>query len=102
MREGWIDWALLDLQPAEKPVEEAVKGGVYVEGREGGRVRPGGHELRWRVTFPNVEHGRGGVPFFCKDLTPREQRVRYPWLGLVRGLTHKQLKIGAHRSLSKP
>lgn len=75
MREGWIDWALLDLQPAEKPVEEAVEGGVYAESQEGGRVQPDGDELRWRVTFPNVEHGRGGVPFFCKDLTPRKRRV---------------------------
>lgn len=102
MREGWIDWALLDLQPAEKPVEEAVKGSVYAEGQEGGRVKPDGDELRWRVTFPNAEHGRGGVPFFCKDLTPRNRRVRCPsCLGFVQRLTH-QPKKGSHQYLSKP
>jgi len=97
MREGWIDWALLDLQPTEKPVEEAVGGGVYAEGQEGGRVKPDGDELRWKVTFPNVEHGRGGVPFFCKDLTPRKRRVRYPFVWASFGprmeLIHQNNKV---------
>lgn len=86
MREGWIDWALLDLQPVGNPIEEAVEGGVYAQGQEGGRVKPDGDELKWRVTFPNVEeehghergHGRGALPFFCKDITPRKRRVRDP------------------------
>ena len=97
MREGWIDWALLDLQPAEKPIEEAVEGSVYAAGQEGGRVKPDGDELRWRVTFPNVEHGRGGVPFFCKDLTPRKRRVGCPFcLGPRTKLIHQKIK-GTHQ-----
>ncbi len=81
MREGWIDWALLDLQPVGSPIEEAVEGDVYAPGQEGGRVKPDGDELKWRITFPNVDehgHGRGALPFFCKDITPRKRRVRYP------------------------
>lgn len=91
MREGWIDWALLDLQSVENPIEEAVEGGVYAKGQEGGRVKPDGDELKWRVSFPEVvEHGRGGVPFFCKDITPRKGRVRCPFCSdLVWRLIHQ-------------
>ena len=100
MREGWIDWALLDLQPVENPVEEAVEGGVYAQGQQGGRVKPDGDELKWRVTFPNVEHGRGGLPFFCKDITPRKGRVRYPFcLGLIRRLIDPKVPTDASANL---
>ena len=105
MREGWIDWALLDLQPVENPVEDAVGGGVYAAGQQGGRVKPDGDELRWRVTFPNAEHGRGGLPFFCKDITARKGRVRYPFcldLNMETDPPKLNKTKGAHRCRRKP
>lgn len=84
---GWIDWALLDLEEGEGvEIRDLIRGNEngalervaveYDKGLEGGRVKPDGVELRWKVTFPSHDlHGRGGLPFFCKDLTPRESRV---------------------------
>lgn len=46
----------------------------YSDPQEGGRLTPQGLELRWRVTFPTGT-GRGTVPFWCHDLTPRQRRV---------------------------
>jgi hypothetical protein len=47
---------------------------------DGGRKRPDGVEIRWQVTFPIVGAGekgyqRGELPFWCHDITPREERV---------------------------
>jgi hypothetical protein len=40
----------------------------------GGRERPDGVELKWKVTFPTgIE--RGAVNFWCHDVTEREKRV---------------------------
>lgn len=82
---GWIDWSLGDTvdetihEPISKAVNtRAINDGVqvhYEEGREGGRIKPDGVVLKWKVTFPSQIHRRGGLPFFCKDLTPREYRV---------------------------
>lgn len=83
---GWIDYSLGDLTSASDVSvaaainHKAEKDKVqlrYDDGVEGGRVKPNGDILRWLVTFPAKQHKRGGVPFFCKDLTPRERRV--PW-----------------------
>lgn len=46
-------------------------GSVYVEGVEGGRRKPDGTSLGWKVTFPVIEAGkgrRGSVPFWCVDV----------------------------------
>lgn len=77
---GWIDWANLgyDQDLADHINSRAKIDGVevsYQQPIEGGRTKPDGDVLRWRVTFPALELGRGGVPFFCEDLTPRERRV---------------------------
>ncbi|KAF8748796.1 Glyoxalase-like domain [Rhizoctonia solani] len=78
---GWIDWACLGLEDSVDQTvagrEKGVDSGVeYQEGKEGGRKRASdGKELKWRVTFPQLKHGRGTIPFFCQDLTPRELRV---------------------------
>ncbi|CAE6434808.1 unnamed protein product [Rhizoctonia solani] len=78
---GWIDWACLGLEDhvdwtiagREKNVNS---GAEYQVGKEGGRKRASdGKELMWRVTFPDLKHGRGTLPFFCQDLTPRDLRV---------------------------
>ncbi|KAG9077628.1 hypothetical protein FS749_010458 [Ceratobasidium sp. UAMH 11750] len=78
---GWIDWAYLTLEDnLDKTIaqrEERARSGVlYEKGKIGGRTRAeDGVELKWRVWFPEAGHGRGSVPFFCLDLTPRELRV---------------------------
>ncbi|EME48620.1 hypothetical protein DOTSEDRAFT_141842 [Dothistroma septosporum NZE10] len=46
----------------------------YTNPQEGGRLKPDGAELKWRVTFPSGT-SRGTVPFFCHDVTPRHRRV---------------------------
>lgn len=49
----------------------------YEEPIEGGRKRPDGEEVKWKVTFPKVGEGfqRGELPFFCHDITKRDLRV---------------------------
>ncbi|KAG8858544.1 hypothetical protein FRB96_005216 [Tulasnella sp. 330] len=74
---GWIDWANLGLNhDVENTINQRARGLVrYLQPQEGGRTKPDGTELRWRVTFPALEHGRGALPFFCEDVTPRSRRV---------------------------
>ncbi|KAL4076821.1 hypothetical protein V8B97DRAFT_2022091 [Scleroderma yunnanense] len=51
----------------------------YDTGVSGGRVRTDGKVVEWVVTPPSLESegyvGRGTLPFFCGDVTPRELRV---------------------------
>jgi hypothetical protein len=51
----------------------------YSTPQKGGRIKPDGTALEWRVTFPQFEADdglqRGAVPFWCHDLTPRAWRV---------------------------
>ncbi|KAF8852393.1 hypothetical protein BDZ45DRAFT_678371 [Acephala macrosclerotiorum] len=49
----------------------------YAEPAAGGRKRPDGVEVKWKVTFPVLTPGyqRGELPFFCHDDTPRSVRV---------------------------
>jgi hypothetical protein len=84
---NWIDFSLLDLTDengitmADEINSRARDANVevqYAEGIKGGRIKPDGDNIRWVVTFPAKQHRRGSVPFFCKDLTPREKRVRGP------------------------
>lgn len=76
---GVVDFALttkedFDHQALNERLKHSGTGISYDEPREGGRKRPDGTELRWKVTFPkDIE--RGAVPFWCHDLTPRECRV---------------------------
>lgn len=49
---------------------------MYQPTTPGGRVRPDGTVLKWRITAPDARHGRGVLPFFCQDVTPRGWRVR--------------------------
>lgn len=65
-----IQSRLADLEPA------LVDKYDYAPPVAGGRRRPDGVEVEWRVTFPTgVE--RGELPFFCHDVTPRERRVPF-------------------------
>ena len=77
---GVVDYALgtkddkLDYQDLIARLDKTDTGLTYVEPKTGGRARPDGVQLKWEVTFPkNIE--RGYIPFFCTDITPRENRV---------------------------
>jgi len=48
---------------------------LYTSVADGGRTRPDGVVLKWRIIFPEREHGRGAIPFFCEDVAPRDLRV---------------------------
>ncbi|KAG8628128.1 hypothetical protein KVT40_004001 [Elsinoe batatas] len=79
---GYIDCALTsngaeDVHEVNKRIDRAETGldaVKYQDPRAGGRIKPDGVEIKWKVTFPeNVR--RGEVPFWCHDVTPRELRV---------------------------
>ncbi|KLO15306.1 hypothetical protein SCHPADRAFT_902453 [Schizopora paradoxa] len=91
-RPGWIDFAFLGLGSSNHPPsddehldlsdvinERSKKEGSevsYLKTIPGGRVRPDGRELRWKITAPDAGvHGRGFLPFFCGDVTERLLRV---------------------------
>jgi hypothetical protein len=78
---GIVDWALTtttEEQPDVKKINSRLEGKDskvrYTDPVAGGRKRPDGVELQWKVTFPTgIE--RGVVPFWCHDITEREKRV---------------------------
>lgn len=78
---GIADWALTNTtedQPDVKTINSRLEGKDskvrYADPVAGGRKRPDGVELQWKVTFPTgIE--RGAVPFWCHDVTEREKRV---------------------------
>ncbi|PNS16472.1 hypothetical protein CAC42_206 [Sphaceloma murrayae] len=80
---GYIDWAFTsnsadDIHAVNDRIDRVKPGllhGVrYRPPQPGGRTKPDGNEIKWKVTFP--EHvRRGEVPFWCHDVTPREMRV---------------------------
>lgn len=78
---GIVDWALTDTSEEQPDVTtinsrlESISSKVrYDEPIAGGRKRPDGVQLEWKVTFPTgIE--RGAVPFWCHDVTDREKRV---------------------------
>lgn len=87
---GVIDWALTTDQAGDADgipaaVEERlgkVGKGVtdkyaYNKPVDGGRKRPNGTEIKWRVTFPRTDGGlkRGDIPFWCHDVTDRKLRA---------------------------
>jgi PAS domain-containing protein len=78
---GIVDWALTTTtegQPDVKKINSRLENKDskvrYDDPVAGGRKRPDGVELQWKVTFPTgIE--RGAVPFWCHDVTEREKRV---------------------------
>ncbi|KAE8453354.1 hypothetical protein EG329_010215 [Mollisiaceae sp. DMI_Dod_QoI] len=49
----------------------------YAQPVAGGRKRPDGEDVKWKVTFPVLTTGyqRGELPFFCHDVTARTLRA---------------------------
>jgi hypothetical protein len=63
-----------DVTAINSRLEKKYSPARYAEPISGGRKRPDGVDLKWKVTFPTgVE--RGVVPFWCHDVTEREKRV---------------------------
>ena len=88
---GWIDFAFLGFGSSNPPedtnvdladvinshAEDEGSGVRYEKSVPGGRTRPDGEVLKWKITAPNASrHGRGLLPFFCGDVTERRLRVR--------------------------
>jgi hypothetical protein len=76
---GIVDFALttkddFDYAGLLRHLKDSGSGISYAEPKAGGRLRPDGVELKWKVTFP-LGAERGEVPFWCHDVTPRERRV---------------------------
>ncbi|KAF7189797.1 hypothetical protein HII31_08904 [Pseudocercospora fuligena] len=78
---GVVDFALTtsdeefgELGGIKDRLSKTDTGISYTNPKEGGRKRPDGVELQWRVTFP-IGTDRGSVPFWCHDVTPRDRRV---------------------------
>ena len=78
---GVIDYALTtpdetfgELKAINSRLADTDTAISYTTPKEGGRVKPDGQELQWRVTFPEGI-SRGSVPFWCHDITPRNRRV---------------------------
>lgn len=47
----------------------------YAQEIPGGRTREDGRVLKWLISGIEDAGGRGRLPFFCGDLTPRAWRV---------------------------
>ncbi|KAK4634081.1 hypothetical protein CLAFUW4_01415 [Fulvia fulva] len=79
---GVIDYALTTtsdhsfgaLKSIKDRLSQTDSGISYTNPQDGGRRKPDGTELKWRVTFPTGT-SRGNAPFFCHDVTPRDRRV---------------------------
>jgi hypothetical protein len=81
---GWLDYALLGVGLDSEPqISEVINKRAAEEDSEthffpeeaGARKRPDGKVVEWNLTGPDPKHGRGTLPFFCGDVTPRELRV---------------------------
>ncbi|KAF7441186.1 hypothetical protein PC9H_001535 [Pleurotus ostreatus] len=81
---GWIDFAFLGTGEDKHSggtgvISEIInarsKDVRYLGEVAGGRETPAGKILKWLITSPAKQHGRGVLPFFCGDVTPREWRV---------------------------
>jgi catechol 2,3-dioxygenase-like lactoylglutathione lyase family enzyme len=68
--EGLADFALV-CSPLTDVVKTAEQMGGIEGPLPGGRMRPDGQEISWRLLFPRIPT----LPFLIEDVTPRRQRV---------------------------
>lgn len=108
---GVVDFALttpdedfLELSAIKDRLAKTDTDISYQSPKEGGRLRPDGVELKWRVTFP-INCSRGEAPFWCHDVTPRDRRVpgtedntSHP--SGVLGMAGVEVKTSSHARLS--
>lgn len=103
-REGHIiDWANTlqsedDLEAIRSRVDAARTGISYSSPTPGGRITPGGTELKWVISAPRLDD-KGGfvggeVPFWCLDRTSRDFRVPYH---VESNVKHTCGAVGVHR-----
>lgn len=107
---GWIDWCLSNVDATEpiglahhskrdshaSEINSATTPVVYDDPIQGGRTRLDGTEIRWTVTFPHNAYGRGTVPFWCHDITPRSDRVCGPEKHPSKAVAIKELHFKTH------
>ncbi|KAG5639176.1 hypothetical protein H0H81_006080 [Sphagnurus paluster] len=81
---GWIDYAFLGNGSLSSRISDIINerarhdhsGVTYAPEWASGRQRTDGRALRWVISAPDEQkHGRGTLPFFCGDITPRGWRV---------------------------
>jgi hypothetical protein len=83
---GWVAYACLGI-PQSPPLSTILNKRLRKLGSStryeaevaGGRRRLDGIEIKWELTPPAMLGEKVGgtrLPFFCRDLTPRELRVR--------------------------
>lgn len=73
---GVIDFAHLGLDAhVSDTINSRADAQLYLDAVAGGRTRPDGRQLRWRINAPARPMPPGALPFFCEDVTPRELRV---------------------------
>ncbi|KUJ22958.1 uncharacterized protein LY89DRAFT_536933, partial [Mollisia scopiformis] len=72
-----IQYSELAKRLQELNAKEGQSKFEYAEPVAGGRKRPDGVDVKWKVTFPVLNDGRqrGEFPFFCHDVTARKLRV---------------------------
>lgn len=89
---GWVAYAFLGGAPQSPPqplpplstllnkrLRDEGSSTRYEDEVAGGRRRLDGIEIKWEITPPAMMGEKVGgtrLPFFCRDVTPRELRVR--------------------------
>ena len=82
---GWIDYAFLGSGDSSADISKIINERSATEGSgvsyqptvSGGRLNPDGRKLEWVLNIAEIaKHGKGVLPFFCGDVSPREWRVR--------------------------
>ncbi|MDD2926488.1 VOC family protein [Rhodoferax sp.] len=68
---GFVDYALLPGNVGEAVSAAQSRGLSYFGPVDGGRIRPDGKKLLWKIGAPPTSD----LPFLCGDITPRDWRV---------------------------
>jgi catechol 2,3-dioxygenase-like lactoylglutathione lyase family enzyme len=72
--EGWVDYALLSDDLETEAARFRVDGLEVAGPNPGGRLRPDGQEVAWRIVRP-AQTDSARLPFVIEDVTARDLRV---------------------------